>query len=92
MENFIKELQTNPEFKSAFAAYMHKEEARISESFKVIYDNLNKQVMASVKAFAEEKGMTLQYNEEAEKKCADQCKAMAAQMNKAIIEQFAKNF
>ena len=90
MDKFVQELQNNPEFKKAFIAYMHKEEAQIADSFKTIYENLNKQITASVKAFAEEQGMTLQFNEDVEKKCADQCKEMAAQMNKAIIGQFAK--
>jgi hypothetical protein len=90
MDKFIAELQNNPEFKAEFIAYMHKEEARISESFKVIYDNLNKQVMASIKAFADEKGITLQDSEAVSKQCAAQCRAMADQMNKLVIEQFKK--
>lgn len=92
MENFFLELQNNPEFKKEFADFMHKEEARISESFKVVYENLNKQVMNSIKAFAAEKGMTIQDSEAIQKKVTEQCRGIADQLNKAIIAQFAQQF
>lgn len=46
--------------------------------------------MASIMAFANEKGLTLRDSADIEKKCAAQCRAIAAQMNKAVIEQFKK--
>ena len=92
MDNFVNELQNNPEFKAEFVAFMHTMEARIGDSFKVLYDNLNKEVMASIKAFADEKGMTLQDSEAVQAKVTAQCRAIADQMDKAIREQFAKQF
>ncbi|MDO4732332.1 MAG: hypothetical protein Q4B50_02280 [Bacillota bacterium] len=92
MDKFVQELTNNPEFKKAFIEYLHGQEARFGESFKVIADNLNKQVMDSIKAFAEEKGMSLQDNEEVQKKVVAQCNTIADQLNKAIIEQFSKGF
>lgn len=92
MDKFVSELKNNLEFRKAFVEYMHAQEGRFGESFKVVADNLNKQVVGSIKAFAEEKGMTLQDSEEVQAQVSAQCKTIADQLNKAIIEQFSKGF
>lgn len=92
MDELMRLLETDPEFKKDFLAHMHNAEARMNESFKIVYENLNKEVMASIKAFAAEKGMTLTDSEVVKSKVMEQCRAIADQMNKAIKEQFAAKF
>lgn len=92
MEQFVEKFKNDPEFKKEFIAFMHNEESQVGESFKVIYENLNKQVMASIIEFAKQKDMKLEDSQAIQDLFKAQCKTMADQMNKAVIEQVAKAF
>lgn len=92
MDKFIAELRSNEALKREFVDFMHAEESKFGESMKVVYDNLNKQVMSSFKAFAAKKGIELKDSEAVQKKYTESCRSIASDLNKFVAQKIVESF
>lgn len=87
MEKLFKALRDDLEFREEFFAYAHEKEGHFAESFKVISENLNKQVQDTFVGFAQSKGMELQDSEIIKERMTDVCRKAAADLNQSMIEK-----